>query len=295
MMKQKDKVVALNDYKAVAKGKSGSNDADRTMQKPSGKPVKKGKGKKNKAKKRFRINWERIIKTVLGTVLTGVLLYFIGSSFLFDIAVIEVKDNHTISTDKIINLTEIEIGDNFFAVSTKQAKKNLEYYPFIKQAAVSKRLPNKIIITVTERPAIGYIVTPDGYIQVSDDGRMLAVQQSLNNYDLPVISGLELNALPNLGGIIENEKFQQALEILTSCDQELLNNLAELNVSQDQYIVAYTNQKIEVRLGAMEDITGRLSDLDDIIREIVERKIPIADISYIDMRYAGAPVIRMKD
>jgi len=288
-MKRQDKIIILNDYKNAEESKQ------EFVSEQQGKTTVKKRPQKSKKKSKIKIKWKKLGSTFFAVVLAFVLIYWLGSSPLFNISAITVQGNETVATEKIIRLSEIEIGSNFFAAKVKKAEENLEYYPFIEQAEVKRKLFNKIAIVVKERPAIGYVVTPDGYIQVSADARMLAVQQTLNNYNLPVISGVDLDELTSLGGVIENKKLQQALKVLSSCDKELLNNLAELNVSQNGEIVAYTNQKLEVRLGDMDNVEKRLADLNDIIREIMEQKIPLDEIQYIDVRYAGVPVIKMKD
>lgn len=287
-MKRQDKIIILNDYKQ-AEGFEQEQISERSKKKSTGKKLPK------KRKQKIKIKWKKLGSAIFTTVLLFVLIYLVGSSPLFDVKTITVQGNETVTTEKIISLAEIETGDNFFAIRVKKAKENLEYYPFIEKAEVKRKLFNKVAIIVQERPAIGYVVTPDGYIQVSADARMLAIQQTLNDYNLPVISGVDLDELTSLGGVIENHKLQQALKVLSSCDKELLGNLAELNVSQNGEIIAYTNQKLEVRLGEMDNVERRLADLNDIIREIAEQKIPLNEIQYIDVRYSGVPVIKMKD
>ena len=287
-MKRQDKIIILNDYKQ-AEGFEQEQISERSKKKSTGKKLPK------KRKQKIKIKWKKLGSAIFTTVLLFVLIYLVGSSPLFDVKTITVQGNETVTTEKIISLAEIETGDNFFAIRVKKAKENLEYYPFIEKAEVKRKLFNKVSIIVQERPAIGYVVTPDGYIQVSADARMLAIQQTLNDYNLPVISGVDLDELTSLGGVIENHKLQQALKVLSSCDKELLGNLAELNVSQNGEIIAYTNQKLEVRLGEMDNVERRLADLNDIIREIAEQKIPLNEIQYIDVRYSGVPVIKMKD
>jgi cell division protein FtsQ len=157
-------------------------------------------------------------------------------------------------------------------------------------------LPDTLIVQVTERPSVGYIVTSDGYVQVDAEGRMLAIQQSLSNYRLPVISGVGINELPELGGIIQNKKLRQALDILQSCDVTLLDNIAELNVGQEYYILLYTNQQLEVRLGGLENMEQRLKDLNKILTEVVGTKIASDRILYIDMRYENSSaIIKLRD
>ena len=100
--------------------------------------------------------------------------------------------------------------------------------------------------------------------------------------------------LPAIGGFIKNEKLTQVLEILQNCDQSLLDNIAELNVGQDYYILAYTNQKLEVRLGGLDNIEQRLQDLNVILTEIIGTKIMADQVLYIDLRYENASFIKLR-
>ena len=84
------------------------------------------------------------------------------------------------------------------------------------------------------------------------------------------------------------------MEILQECDETLLSNIAELNVGQEYYILAYTNQKLEVRLGGLDQIEQRLQDLDQILTTVVGQTIAADQILYIDMRYEDSPIIKLR-
>lgn len=268
-----DKIVVLDEYKTTS---------EREM------PMKKTK---KAPKRRFRLHKLRLL-FVLG-VFVGV-FYLLSSLPIFQIAAIDVEGVSSLNEEKVISLSGIRLGNNFFFLNTWDAKKSLKQNPFVEDVQIRRAFPNKIIITVTERKSVGYLVTSDGYIQVGEDGRLLAIQQTLSNYNLPVISGVDINELPAIGGFIENKKLKQALEILQNCDQSLLDNIAELNVGQDYYILAYTNQKLEVRLGGLDNIEQRLEDLNEILTDIVGTKIAADQILYIDMRYEGSPIIKLR-
>ncbi len=275
-MKKTDKIVVLDDYKS---------NAERNMPMENAKMV---------SKKRLRFKRPKLIKVLGLTVTFFALLYLLGCLPFFQVSEIAVEGTTALTVDKVISLSGIQTGDNFFYLDTWNAKKDLEQNPFVEDVKIRRMLPNKVTIAVTERKSIGYIVTTDGYIQVGEDGRLLAIQQTLSNYNLPVISGIDLSELPAIGGFIENEKLKQALEILQNCDQSLLDNIAELNVGQEYYILAYTNQKLEVRLGGLDNIEQRLQDLNGILTNVVGTKIASDQILYIDMRYEGSPVIKLR-
>lgn len=275
-MKKTDKIVVLDDYKS---------NAERNMPMENAKMV---------SKKRLRFRRQKLIKVLGLTVAFFALLYLLGCLPFFQVSEIAVEGTTALTVDKVISLSGIQTGDNFFYLDTWNAKKDLKQNPFVEDVKIRRMLPNKVTIVVTERKSIGYIVTTDGYIQVGEDGRLLAIQQTLSNYNLPVISGIDLSELPAIGGFIENEKLKQALEILQNCDQSLLDNIAELNVGQEYYILAYTNQKLEVRLGGLDNIEQRLQDLNGILTNVVGTKIASDQILYIDMRYEGSPVIKLR-
>ena len=269
-MKKVKKVIAMTDYQ-----KSHSRNFEQETLKPQ--------------KRRWRFRKSIIWFIAITAFVVGMLF-----SPLFTVKSIEVTGNEIITDEKIISLSEIVEGERLYAVNLKKSAQSVEYYPFIESARAERKLPNKIIIHIVERKPVGAIITPSGYIQVSKDARVLAVESSISNYNLPIISGVELLEIPSPGNVIKNDSLVQALEIIEKSDQILLNNIAELNVGRADYILACTNEGIEIRLGGVEDIQNRLIDLNALLQKVVAQKISVANIEYIDRRYQGAPVIKTK-
>lgn len=292
-MGDNNKIIVLDDYRTTAQESNAEQDvhSDAITEPPaqeemiaSGRVVRK---------KQLRVKRMRLIAGATAVVVS---LFLISWLPIFQVQTITVTGNAALSTDKVIALSGIAPGDKLFWCNAGAARKQLRHNPFVKNVAIKRVLPNELIIQVTERKSVGYIVTVDGYVQVDAEGRMLAIQQTLSNYTLPVISGVGLEELPELGGIIQNKKLQQALEILQSCDASLLDNIAELNVGQEYYVLLYTNQQLEVRLGGLENMEQRLQDLDKILTEVVGTKIASDQILYIDMRYENSSaVIKLRD
>ncbi len=275
-MKKTDKIIVLNEYKSNAE-KIAS--AQKSLSAP---------------KKKQRLFKKCLLKFFGIFILFFALLYLLGCTPFFQVHSIIIEGNTALTDEKVISLSGISLGENIFYADTWGAKKSLKGNPFVEAVKIHRNLPDKLTIHITERRSVGYIVTSDGYVQVGEDGRLLAIQQTLSNYNLPVISGVELYDLPAIGGFIQDEKLKQALEVLQYCDQMLLNNIAELNVGQDYYILAYTNQKVEVRLGGLDHIEQRLQDLNQILTTVVGTQIAVDQILYIDMRYEGQPVIKLR-
>lgn len=286
-MRNNKKIIVLNEYRTSVQERSSDIaevvDAEAQTQERA-----KEKESRVKRKKRIRLNR---IKWIVSAFFIGVLLFGVSWLPAFQVQTITVRGIEALSTEKVLYLSGLEYGDNLFWCDTGEAKKKLRNHPYVEDVAIHRALPDTIIIQITERKSIGYIVTSDGYVQVDKEGRLLAIQQTLSDYRLPVISGVGLDELPELGGIIQNAKLKQALEILQNCDVSLLDNIAELNVGQEYYILLYTNQQLEVRLGGLENLEQRLQDLNRILTEVVGTKVASDQILYIDMRYENASAI----
>ncbi len=275
-MNPTDKIVDLDAYKASAEREQAAQNRRDAPPKRRRRSVRKG-------------------ARVCGVVLLVAVCLFLGANLpLFRIDTITVTGINSLTEEKVLALSGIQPGDNLFFAHTGKAKEALRLNPFVEDVTIRRSLPSTLIIEIRERKSVGYVVTANGYAQVGEGGRLLAMQQSLSDYKLPVISGIDITEVPTIGGFIQNEKLAQALEILESCDQSLLDNIAELNVGMDHYILAYTNQQLEVRLGGLDRIEERLQDLNGILTNVVGVKIPSDQILYIDMRYEGSPVIKLR-
>lgn len=264
-----DKIVNLHDY--------------RQPEEEVKKPVKK--------KRRIR-RWVK--KLLLITVLIVAVVVFLRSP-LFTVKEIHVTGNENVSYGKIIDLAEITADETLFKMNKKEISARLMAYPFIEQAELKRRLPSTLVIEITEREPIGFIVTSNGYVQFDKAGMVLAIVGSMGKYNLPIITGIDMAEIPSPGSILDGESFQNALNVIKNCDPQVLSNIAEINIGENSYVVAHTYQGIEIKIGTDKDINLRLNDLRDILAEIAAENINIADIEYIDIRYKDVPVIKFKD
>lgn len=274
-------VIRLEDYKTAS---------EPAVETPEERKANRLLNAKEKRKRKFQTKF----KIVASAVALVAFLFLLGCTPVFQVHNIRVEGSMSLPSAKVVSLSGIHEGQNIFFLNTWKAKHALKKNPFVLKVAIHRTLPDTVTISITERKSVGYIVTTDGYVQVGEDGRFLAIQQSLNNYALPVISGIELSELPPIGGYIKNAKLQSALSVLQNCDKSLLDNIAELNVGQDHYILAYTNQQLEIRLGDLNNIEQRLAELNEILTNVVGTTVAADRILYIDMRYEGSPVIKLR-
>jgi len=245
------------------------------------------------AKKKRRKNF-KIPTPVIYILLVAVGLYFFMHSPLFSIKNIKVTGNNLLEEEKILNLSQLASGQNIMKIKKEEIIKRISVHPLVKAVELKRHLPSTLEILVTERRPVGLLVCQDGFIQVSEEGYFLALVHDIGNYILPVINGIDLEELPGPGQIIKNDGLDIALDVIKESSPELLNNLVEINIANKRHILAYTIDGIEIRLGSLENITKKLTDLNLILEDFKKKGINSKSIEYLDLRFSGPPVIKRK-
>jgi len=246
-----------------------------------------------KSKKKRRKNF-KIPTPVIYILLVAVGLYFFIHSPVFGIKNIKVLGNNLLEEEKVLSLSQLTVGQNIMKIKKEEIIKRISVHPFVKEVEIKRRLPSTIEIHVLERKPVGLLVCQDGFIQVSEEGYFLALVHDIGDYFLPVLSGINLEQLPGPGQLIDNEGLNVALGLIKESSPELLNTLVEINIADKRHILAYTMDGIEIRLGSLENITEKLSDLHQILEDFAKKGINAKTIEYLDLRFAGPPVIKRK-
>lgn len=127
-------------------------------------------------------------------VVAGGLAYgyhWLTHSSRFELVEVDVRGNARRSDAFVLRAAGIELGDNLFRVDTAAAERALERDPWIARAEVKRRLPDQLVVDVTEREA-AVVVELDGLYLADRAGHVFkraAIQRGEGN-GLPVVTGL---------------------------------------------------------------------------------------------------------
>jgi len=86
---------------------------------------------------------------------------------------IEVEGNSRYSKEAVIKASGIEKGTSLFKISDKDAVGVLEELPYIKEVSVDRKLPDTVVITVSEDEAVYYADIYGSLFLLSSDLRVL--------------------------------------------------------------------------------------------------------------------------
>jgi len=205
----------------------------------------------------------------------GAPLYFIAvcvvlvlaMSAFFRVSKIEINGNLKYTEAEITEAGGIETGDNLFFLNTFTVTSRLyAKLPYISEVKVTRSLPNKVVIDVTESILLAYVNY--GGIYWAVDGGCKALEQL--PYDglsgLIEVIGIEPDA-PVIGNILSGETAEQSKIAYLA---EILSGIQKLGIQPDISKIDMGNpsnptfdytERFTVKMGSPGDTEYKLNQL----------------------------------
>lgn len=193
-------------------------------------------GKKKTKKKDKDIRTSRTIrekgkislfKKLFILILIIIAIYGILHTRLFSVKNIVVLNNNHLTSEDVISISGVSLGDNIYKKSTKDIKNALFKNSYIEDATIKKKLPNTVEIDVTERNINYMIQFSDTYVYLNNQGYML--EQTTEKANVPIIVGLstDQNSVV-IGGRLNADDLSKMNKIIKICELAKINELNDL-------------------------------------------------------------------
>lgn len=228
------------------------------------------------------------IGLVLVLVILIAALLFIKSSY-FVVGEVIVEGNNYVTVEDVYHIAEIPEKLNIFSLNTADIKKRLLYDLRISEVEISRKFPGTIVIHIKERKPMAYIASAYGFLELDQQGVVLAAFKNLKHINVPMITGVRMDN-EYVSDKVENPSIKNILNYLSLLDEAVLNQISEVNLSSSEKIIAYTVTSAHIRLGSGERLPEKAKLTNDILREITDKKMAV---EYIDLTYAS-PFIKLK-
>lgn len=197
------------------------------------------KEKREKRRKRQK----QVQYSVFGVLLFIIILILIYMfTPLSKISSVEIKGNDNVSKSAINKAIDVKDNSRMYTYSTSKATDKLKENKLIKSAKITKQMPNKLTVEVTENQIVGITKKKDNYVPVLENGTELKNYDGNAMDDGPILAGFEkeekekiineLAKMPaNVRGMIAEIKYdpqenlQNQIKLFTSDDIQILGNL----------------------------------------------------------------------
>ncbi|MCR4926252.1 MAG: FtsQ-type POTRA domain-containing protein [Clostridiales bacterium] len=223
--------------------------------------------KKKKQKKRKRLlTYVLLLMVIVGI---GVAL---SLTVFFRISTIEVSgnDGNYYTDEQILESSNISVGDNLFLVNSFKATQTIEKInPYIGKAVIRKRIPDKIIISVTETQPTYAVQYGDVYILVSDQSKVLE-QVTEKPENLTMLTGANVkSAQVGTEIIFDNSETMAAVKsFIDACATADLTGITSVDVSNLNDMSAVYDGRIRIVIGSPTSLNKKLP----LAKEVIMRE-----------------------
>ncbi|MBT8490748.1 MAG: FtsQ-type POTRA domain-containing protein [Deltaproteobacteria bacterium] len=171
--------------------------------------------KKNKLKRRSGKIFREIVKAVTLIITVGFIAFVMVYVYnciitisYFELRDITVRGNERVTEKKVLNLADIEPQSNILTLNLKDISRSVETDPWIKDTAIGREFPDRLVIEVRERDPAAFVLV-DGSLYIMDwDGSVFKKFSNRDNVHLPILNGIYK------GGTVKRDLMKKALVLL---------------------------------------------------------------------------------
>ena len=226
-----------------------------------------------------------IIFIVVGLVAWN---YSVRTFPIFNIKTIEVENNEVATKNDIIARSGIFVGDNIMSFSKRKASKAIEEIEVVKNARIHRRYPSKVVIHIDEEESFFIISQDDAYYEVERSGRVISKSDSVNRFDVPLLTGVEIEKLKAKDNVFEKnmpkmETVRNVFEYLKK--EDLLDMLSQYHVTKEGKNYLYFENGSVIRFTKYEAFNEHRDFVKYFLREM-NKKQKIELVEGIDPTYS---------
>lgn len=225
---------------------------------------------------------------VVAVLLLGSLLCML---LFFQIEEIQIDGTDIYTGQDVIELLDIENGDNLFLSSIKASNEDLtRLMPYINDFKIKRKLPDTLIVSVEEAEAVCVAKTDVGYAVLSEDAKVLEHLSAMPD-NMIVLNGLDiLDAAPGHVVLTDNEDDLYILrDILGTLQTSELDKIDSVDMTDTINIYIYYDNRLRIEIGTVNNIENKLKRAKEVIERLESDDTGRLDVT-IDGRVAFIPL-----
>ncbi|MBR6014251.1 MAG: FtsQ-type POTRA domain-containing protein [Selenomonadaceae bacterium] len=240
--------------------------------------------------KRVHRSGRRIFKGIIFLIITCAILGAFVYVPFFTLTNINLNGANYITTEDVIKIGNIYIGEPLFELETDTIATRLSSDLRIEEVTVRRKLPGTLEVTIKERKPVATIICDYGYLDLDKSGTILDSYKTLKVMQIPMITGATVHD-KYIGDTVEDKMVKEVLIFLQKINADALNKISEIAIIEENYIVAYTNteRSVQIRIGKLERLDEKARLTEDFLKNLENNPNPI---EYVDFNYT-APFIKL--
>ncbi len=226
---------------------------------------------------------QRLLAVLVFFLFVWAFMSFIRSDF-FELQEIEVRGNVHTAQEEIMLALGAGKGENIWKISPSLLRERTETIARIEKVVVQRRLPRALLVEVVEKKVMALAPYGEYMLEVSFDGRIIGSTQNLNDYGLPLLTGVVPHDVTLGSYFLQGEQLSDLSAAIIALDSYGLT-VSELNFADPANLTLITMDGLVAWLG-----DGDFSEKADLLSQISSQLPPQAEQGYLDLRVKEAPV-----
>lgn len=187
-----------------------------------------------------------------------------------------IEGNRYLPADSVMQKLHVDTARSVWD-DTDTLVARLRTMPQIADVEISRRLPGTLVVSIRENLPVALAPSPRGLEPVDSAGRILPIDPSMTDVDLPVA----------------NQRDKAVLALLTRARSEnpmVYHRISEISREGKEGIVLRLTPSLRVRalLGVSVE---RLSDIFPVESDLIRRR---ANVAELDLRYRDQVIARLQ-
>ena len=250
------------------KGKKENKCKNNTIKKNINKESINKKNTIKKRKKRLRtyiVKWTGILIFLL------ILIMILLKSSLFNIKEINIINNNKVTSEEIIKLSTLEIGNNMFKYNRQAIKNSIKTNAYIEDVKMKRSLNGCITIDILERIPTYMLKFANAYVYVNNQGYMLEMTET--PLELPTITGFETPVEEIKEGnrliVADLEKLEDIIKIMnTATETDFAKLITNIDIAdKNNYVITIASENKVVQFGGATNISVKILKIKEILEK----------------------------
>lgn len=206
---------------------------------------------------------------------------------------VRIAGTRIIPEADIFSLAAVPMDKQLYDVNLPEIRNRVRRSPYVKNVAVHRDPPDRILIQVEERVPVAVIVA-SRMLYVDAEGMLMPVIRSENAFDLPIISGAADVQPCEPGKKLTHPAIREALLLVMvaqQLDDALYRRISEVHIASTGDLLLYTaDGGVPVAVGR-GDITTKLEKFAAFWSTVVTSR-GAQTLASVDLRFADQVVVR---
>jgi cell division protein FtsQ len=213
-------------------------------------------------KNKNKILKKRLLLVFCFSLICFIIIIFAAvKSDYFVIRNIVVQNNLFVTKEEISLLSELK-GKNIFLIDISKTKQYVLLNPYIEKISIKRKLPETVIIDVTEKKIRGIVKFKNGLINIDGHGKMVQIVNVFPKGKLPIVLGVTVDHFISNEDLVKNDenKASALKAALTVSDyDESKYVFYSIDVSDPFNIVLKTNDGYVIKIGDWTNIKYKIA------------------------------------